>query len=273
VAESSWEAYDRQWRRALQWLEDRGLPPLLSSLTVKLLLELFDDQFEAGYCYSTPNITRSAIALQCCLGLLPAPFITAHPSVRAALKGYKRRAAARSVRREPIGRARYARLLSYAQQLTPPSLWPQVEAAFALGYEALFRVMESLGVSVAHVSFTVEGVLIFLPSSKTDQFQKGISMLVKGRRLCCLLRQLCANKAPHEKLFSISANLLNALIRQAAAHWAWVGYYSYHSLRHGRATDLWLATGSLEAVMRAGRWSTKAAARWYVHVLQCPELD
>ena len=55
--------------------------------------------------------------------------------------------------------------------------------------------------------------------------------------------------------------------------WSWPGYYSYHSLRHGRATDIWLATGSLEAVMRAGRWSTKSAARWYVHVLDCPDVE
>jgi len=269
VAESSEEAYDRQWRRLLEWLKDRGLPPMLSSLTVRLLLELFDDMFEAGFCYATPNLTRSAIALQCCLGLLPAPFITSHPSVIAALKGYKRRAASRSVRREPIGRARYNRLLALARQLVPAAMWLQVEAALALGYEALFRVQESLSVVGAHVSFTAEGVLIFLPSSKTDQFRKGVYMRVRDRRLCHLLRRLCATTQPHQQLFSITAKFLNSIIRQAASYYAWPGFFSYHSLRHGRATDIWLTTRSLEAVMQAGRWSTKSAARWYVHVLDC----
>jgi len=273
VAESSYEAYDRQWRRLLSWLQDRGLPPRLSSLSVPLLLELFDDMFAAGFCYATPNLTRSAIALQCCLGLLPAPFITTHPAIIAALKGYKRRAAGRSVRREPIGKARYAKLLSLAKQLIPPALWAQVEAAFALGYEALFRIQETLTVLVADVSFTPEGVLIFLAQSKTDQFRKGIYIRVRERRLCTLLRQLYANRQPHHKLFSISAHLLNAVIKQAAAYWSWLGYFSYHSLRHGKATDIWLAMGSLEAVMKAGRWSSKASARWYVHVLDCPDLD
>ena len=273
MAESTYEAYDRQWRRLLSWLQDRGLPPLLSSLTVKLLLELFDDMFEAGFCYATPNLTRSAIALQCCLGLLPAPFITSHPAVIAALKGFKRRAADRSVRREPIGRVRYARLQFLAKHMLPPSLWVQVEAALALGYEALLRVQETLSVFVAHVSFTPDGVLIFLPCSKTDQFRKGIYLRIRERKLCTVLRQLCAHRKPDQPLFTISAGLLNAVIRQVAADEAWLGYFSYHSLRHGKATDLWLATGSLEALMKAGRWSSKAAARWYVHVLDCPDLE
>jgi len=273
VADSTWEAYDRQWRRTLVWLKDRGLPPLLSSLTVPLLLQLFDDQYAAGYCYATPNITRSAIALQCCLGLLPEPFITAHPSVKAALKGFKRRAACRSVRRQPIGKARYAKLLSIAKELTPPSLWVQVEAALALGYEVLFRMQESLEVRASHVSFTPEGVLIFLPSSKTDQFRRGISLRVKEHRLCSLLRQLCAQRGPHQRLFNISAGLLNGLIRTAASYWGWAGFFSFHSLRHGRATDLWLTTGSLEAVMHAGRWRSKAAARWYIHVIDMPQHE
>ena len=97
-------------------------------------------------------------------------------------------------------------------------------------------------------------------------------MRVRERRLCMLLRQLCAHRQPDQKLFSISACLLNAVIKQAAAYWSWPGYFSYHSLRHGKATDLWLATGSLEELMKAGRWSTRAAARWYVHVLDCPDL-
>ena len=273
MAPSSYEAYDRQWRRLLSWLQDRGLSPVLSSLTVPLLLEMFDEMFEAGFCYATPNLTRAAIALQSCLGLLPAPFITSHPAIIAALKGYKRRAAYRSVRREPIGKARYAKLLARAKQLVPPALWAQVEAALALGYEVLFRVQEALNVLVAHVSFTPEGVLIFLPQSKTDQFRKGVYMRVRERRLCNLLRSLCANRQPHQKLFSITAQLLNAVIRQAAAYWSWPGYFSFHSLRHGRATDIWLATGSLEAVMNVGRWRTKSAARWYVHVLDCPDID
>ena len=273
MADSTQEAYERQWRRLLEWLHDRGLPPLLSSLTVRLLLELFDEMYEAGFCYATPNLTRSAIALQCCLGLLPGPFITAHPAVIAALKGYKRRAASRSRRREPIGRARYAKLLSLARQLTPPALWLQVETAFALGYEVLLRVQEALDVLGSHVSFTPEGVLIFLPSSKTDQFRKGIYMRVKERRICSLLQRLCADRKPTQRLFSITAGFLNALIKQAAAFWAWPGYYSFHSLRHGRATDIWLATGSLEEVMKAGRWGTKSAARWYVHVLDCPDFN
>jgi len=273
VAPSSYEAYDRQWRRLLSWLHDRGLPPLLSSLTVPLLLEMFDEMFEAGFCYATPNLTRAAIALQSCLALLPAPFITSHPAIIAALKGYKRRAAYRSVRREPLGQARYAQLLARARQLVPPALWEQVEAALALGYAVLFRVSEALNVLVCHISFTPAGILIFLPHSKTDQFRKGVYMRVQDRRLCTLLRGLCANRQPGQPIFSITAALLNAVIRQAAAYWAWPGFFSFHSLRHGRATDVWLASRSLEAVMSVGRWSSKSAARWYIHVLDAPDVD
>ena len=90
------------------------------------------------------------------------------------------------------------KLLSRAKQLVPPALWAQVEAALALGYEVLLRVQEAREVLVAHVSVTPEGVLIF-------QFRKGIYMRVRERRLCTLLRLLCANRPPHQKLFAIAA--------------------------------------------------------------------
>ena len=46
----------------------------------------------------------------------------------------------------------------------------------------------------------------------------------------------------------------------------WEGYFSFHSLRHGKASDLWDATHSLPMVMAAGRWLTIAATRLYIHV-------
>ena len=44
----------------------------------------------------------------------------------------------------------------------------------------------------------------------------------------------------------------------------------YHSFRHGTASDIWLQTKDLQQVQSAGRWLTKAAARWYIHIIQIP---
>lgn len=270
---SSVDAYDRHWRKVLQWLVDQHLPPTLSSLTVPRLLQIFDEQFNAGYCYSTPNLTRSAIALQCCLQLAPLPFVTHHPAVKAALKGFRRLAATRSVRRQPLGQGKYIALVQQLHEWVPLPLQCEVEALLGLGHVVLLRISEAQAILVRHITWEPRAFLLYLPESKTDQYKRGITLRIEHSHLRAQLQTLCTGRLPSDPLFHVSPHTMNDLIKRAADRLGWSGYYSYHSLRHGSATDLWLRTHDITAVMRAGRWATQAAARWYIHTLNMPLVD
>ena len=266
MKQGSYDSYVRHFRMLMVWLQDNNYPTALGLIMPNWLIEAFEDLDAAGYCYSTPNTIRSAVALAVRLQGLSPPFVTDNPCVKAALQGYKRKAANRSVRRQPILGIMLAPLLKVVLDMVPTSLQDAVEAILRLGYAALFRISESRGVLMQHLTFLVGGLLLFLPTSKTDPLCRGVSVkIMTDLRLRELLLRLHRPGDPQAPLLRVHPAYINVLIRQAATTLGWQGYYSYHSLRHGRATDLWVATHDMQALMVAGRWRTRGAARYYVH--------
>ena len=261
--------YERHLKLFHVWLEDLGYSTLLDDIHPDLIVHCFEDIWHAGYCYATPNALRSGIALAFRRALRDPPYPTDHPSVKSALKGYKRAAACRSVKRMPIVYAMYCFVLQFVAIDVDLDERNQVHAAVRLGYELLLRVSEVLAICVHHLLLLATCVEITIPSSKTDQLARGITFRITDPTLCRLLAELVA-RVKSGPLFSITATQLNAIIRAVAARGHWQGYYSFHSLRHGKATDLWLSTGDILLVMRAGRWSTAAATRWYIHKIVAP---
>lgn len=235
-------------------------------LTPALFIQCLVDVYNAGFAYATANLIRSALALSCRMWLVEQPFITDHPSVKAALLGYRRMAAYRCTRRSPIRHGRLLHLIHAVQRWVPQALRGQVTLAYRLGYAALLRISELLGIRCRHLKFVGRGVQILIPFSKTDQLGHGIHVLVRCPVICQQLAQMVTGLPPDAFIFRISSTLLNNVIRLTARDSRWTGYFSFHSLRHGKASDLWDATHSLPLVMAAGRWSSVAAARLYIHV-------
>ena len=269
VVEGTQRTYDHHMWQFHLWLQDLGLSELLDDIYPKLLVQVFGDIYAAGYCYSTPNALRSGLAQKYRISLRDPPYPTDHPSVKLALEGYRRAAASRAQKRMPILLAMYRFLLSLVPLLVAMQLRNQVEALFTLGYELLLRVSEALAIWVHHLTFHADYIDLLIPSSKSDPMARGISIRIRDAKLRSLLVE-CALSTPHGPIFTVDAAFLNDVIRGAAARGGWSGYFSFHSLRHGKATDLWLTTGDMALVQRAGRWATKAACRWYIHVLTAP---
>ena len=261
------EVYTRHARTLVQWMLDMGLPGDVLLILPQQLVECFEHIYLAGYCYATPNAVRSAVADAFNVAFKSPPYPTDHPSVKSALKGYKRAAAGRSRNRQGIQRPYLQQLLERARLRVPPALWLQVEALYRVGYEALLRISESLGLRPENITMVEEAVEIYLCHSKTDQYGKGVSVRVTCPRLRELLHTLKATTPMGQPIFTVSADYVNAIISEVAQEAQWSGFYSYHSLRHGRATDLWITTRDIHRVMLAGRWSTRAAARWYIHTI------
>ena len=263
--------YERHWRKMRKWMVDMQVAPVLGALTVSLFIMLLTDIYHAGYCYPAANLTRSAVALAYRLAQADPPYVTDHPSVKSALKGFQRLAACRSTRRHGIRKANRDKLFSMIHPWVPASLWLQVFSAMMLGSEMLLRVSEVLGSCSDHYTFETGAVSLYLPFSKTDQLRKGLQIRSTHQVLAQCLQRLCAGVPAGQPIFTIKADFLNDLIRRGAAALGWQGYYSFHSFRHGTATDLWLNTRDINQVQLAGHWLTKAAARWYIHIIQAPD--
>ena len=261
--------YERHLVYLLQWLEDMGLPASVLLVTPQSLIDCCEHIFDAGYCYSTPNTVRSAVALEFRRAVRDPPYPTDHPAFKSALKGYKRLAACRSVRREAIFQSMLARLVEHVRLWLDPGLLLYTEAAYRLGYEALMRIAEVKGLWPQHVTFQGDAVLIYIAMSKTDQLRRGITVKCTCPILRILMGRLVA-LAGHGPLFPVAPSFLNMCIRAVARLEGWRGYFSFHSLRHGHASEIWMATHDLNLLMSVGRWVTRAAARWYIHLLTMP---
>ena len=252
----------RHDRMLVQWMRDVGV----TLLTPAHFIQCLTDFYNAGYAYSTANLLRSALALSCRIWMVRQPYVTDHPSVKAALLGYRRLASYRSTRRSPIRHARLLSLIRMAAYWVPPVLMRQVVLAFRLGYAALLRISELLAIRRRQVSLARNRVLIFLPSSKNDQMSHGMTVVVRCPIVYQQLAERIADLPPQSFVFTVSSTLLNHVIRLVAREAHWEGYFSFHSLRHGRASDLWEEHHSLPMLMAAGRWLSMAAARIYIHV-------
>ena len=258
--------YLRQLRLFALWMQDRNLTPDLRRVTVLLLIAVLKDIYAAGYAYATPNHLRSALAMRCRMAVLPAPFVTDHPSFLAALAGYEKLAAGRSVRREALRVTQVGILQRYALRQFGGLRLLQIQVGIALGYELLLRIEELRATFPHHITEGTDGLLLFLEKSKTDPLGRGIQLRISNPLTVSRLRRLVLATG-HGPLFPLPAQIFNCFIQSVALAEGWKGFFSYHSLRHGKATYLWLQTKNIFTVMLAGRWKTRAAARWYLHIL------
>ena len=250
------------------WLRDNDLPGQLQYLVPRMLIDCWDDLYTAGYCYPTPNNMRSAVALQCRQRIMTPPYVTDHPSVKSALEGYRRMAAARIKKRQPIGDRRLEQLIQNMRRIcpwVPAALWPLIMAAYRVAYRGFFRISELKGFIRRQVGITEQEMTYYLPTSKSDKLGHGVTVHIYEQRARELLRGYWQATAPDAVLFPLCPRMLNAIIAQTAKALGWSGYFSFHSLRHGAATDFWQRTHDLQRLMAAGRWRTKGAARYYIH--------
>ena len=173
----------------------------VSVLTPATFIQCLVDVYNAGYAYATANLLRSALAHSSRMWMLDPPFVTDHPSVKAALRGYRRMSAFRSTRRSPIRHGRLVQLLQSLGKWVPKTLQLQVSLAFRLGYAGLFRIAELLGIRRRHLKFVRRGLQVFLPYSKTDQLGHGVTVLVRCPYLCQQLARMVADLPPDAFIF------------------------------------------------------------------------
>lgn len=208
----------------------------------------------ASLSYHVPNFARSWLAYFDKVHFNK-QVITGSFRVKMALEGYKRMSARQSVRR-PLS-------LRLLRRLVRPDVPLSHRACFLLSYVFLLRVSETVAMvkGAGSLAKVRRGYTIFLQSSKADPESRGVSVFFKRGDVPPELLPLLDNVVPQVTTLPCPSPAdLNGTIHAKLG-----STYSFHCLRHGRATDMFASGTPLSRLMVMGRWATKAAVTCYLH--------
>lgn len=218
-------------------------------------------------------------------GLQP---VSGAPLVQAALAGFRRMLAQPKVRKEPVT-AEMLKAMVEAAGPEPSLLEVRLLALCLLAFAGFLRCEELVKLECADVEFNIEGLVLHIKSSKTDQFREGASLVVArtGLSTCPVammeryfrLGNLCSGS--HDKVFRAivhtktgetlcrSGGLSYTRLRKLLmAKIAQLGtdpeLFGMHSLRAGGATAAANAGVPDRLFKRHGRWRSESAKDGYV---------
>lgn len=208
-------------------------------------------------------------------GLIPP---TDHPFVQLALEGAKRTLAPFTVKnRKDI--LENETLIAIATKYSQSHNLLEVRAVvmFLLGFSGFMRIKELLPLQLKHLSFTQEGMKIFLEMSKTDQLREGETIFIsETKSIACpvawtkkyialanitkedfVICRLAKCKIGHKALGKYSISYSSALenIRIHLPENIDPKTIGTHSLRAGGASSAANAGVSDRMISKHGRWS------------------
>lgn len=227
-------------------------------------MDYLNEFLDAGYGYGKANQVRNAVTK-----LL---IVNGHENVlacdqfKAFLKSFKKLTLSRRKQRSPIRSSNLNFLVSVVMKSQlAPGIKDQLRLMYEIGYWALARIGEVLPLTrggPTSVTVPAPGKLEInwektktspLPVKRT--FDIPVEMGVR-------LEKLISRTPQGKRIFaSITRSSANTVITKVFPPHQ--GFYSFHSLRHGRARDLW-ATQPQVQVMWAGRWASMGSLRIYL---------
>jgi integrase len=156
-------------------------------------------------------------------------------------------------------------------------------ALLQLGFFGAYRRSEIASLQVSHLKWEIEGLVITLPRSKTDQLGQGIVKAIPyGDGVCCpvsaLRTWLVAANIESGALFrrvnkwgqcgveSLHPSSINAILSACAkrAGLTYVPELSSHSLRRGMATSAYRAGVDFRDIKRQGGWRHDGTVQGYI---------
>jgi integrase len=165
-ADATRRAYRSDFADFAQWAESFGLAPLPATpATVASYLATLPDR---GLKASTITRRVAAIAYAHSLSGYDNPCTAA--TVRAVVRGIKRKLGTRPTKKAPLTDALVAKAIKRA----PPTLiGARDKALVLLGFAGALRRSELVGLDVEHIERRPEGVILRIAKSKGDQEGKG----------------------------------------------------------------------------------------------------
>lgn len=230
-----------------------------------LVMEYMTIYLDKGSSYSTANQIRNAVTKV--LEVSGKEHILRGSRFKQFLKGYKNLTLTRKKQRMPIRKHDLCRL---NQKVLSTSLNLQTKerilVAYLLGYTLLLRISEVLVMREDSLRFIREGdkysIRYTLHSSKTAQNQT-VHRLVEVPQSSYTVLNNFWSKNSKDPWGEVGSKILNEIITETFA--TEKGFYSFHSLRHGGARDLY-SPRTRDMVMYIGRWKSWATLKIYLGI-------
>lgn len=156
-------------------------------------------------------------------------------------------------------------------------------ALLLIGYFGAFRRSELVAITVEHLIFEPEGLLIKLPKSKTDQTGDGqIKAIPYSGQSICAVRALkewlsvseisegfvfrAINRWDHIQPGGLGASAINDILKSLGRKcgFDFVPNLSSHSLRRGMSTSAARANISFELIKKQGGWKSDSTVWEYI---------
>lgn len=237
----------------------------------------------AGEGYAPATLRRRVAAIARAFGMAGRPLDTKHPAIRETLRGIGRRHGARPRRAAALTAADIRRICAVCDRSLPGL---RDRALILLGFAGAFRRSELTGLDAGHISWTRDGITIFIERSKTDHAGEGAEIAIprgQSEATCAetalkawleaskiargpLFRKI--NKAGRVEARRLGADALRSILlmraRQAGLDSRWQEPISPHSLRAGFVTAAYGNGVPDEEIMRHTRHKSLATMRSYV---------
>lgn len=267
--------FDAGWRRFAAWCHAAGADPLTPS-SVGLFMA---HRAESGAKASTIGVDLTAI----CAGYRRAGLESPRklPAIADVYAGIRRTKDAREVGRAPFTVVELRRAV---RSLPRDTRGLRDRALLVLGFAGAFRRSELVALEVAHLAFVAEGLVVTLPSSKTDQEGTADPVAIPSGRAVdtCPVRVLRAwldvagitegpvfqavDRWGHARGRALDGKDVDRTVKRAATV---IGLdasrYGAHSLRAGFATTCAQEGVAEYEIKRQGRWKSSAVQRYIRH--------
>lgn len=270
------EAYGWQWSTFSAWCEAQGVVALPA--TPETVAGYLADRAEQrAWKPSSISLARAAIrAVHRAAGFEPP---TAHAGVAVTMEGIRRELGTAQRRAAPVA---VDELRLMVDALPDGLVSIRDRALLVVGMAGALRRSELVALDVSDVAETVNGYVLTVRRSKTDQSGKSehVALPYGSHAATCPVRALRAwreasgvtdgavfrsvDRHGHVGQRLGGAEVGRVVKRSAARAGLDAARYSGHSLRAGLATSAARAGRSDRAIMRQGRWSSRAMVDRYV---------
>src|SRR5271155_4930838 len=129
----------------------------------------------AGEGYAVPTLRRRVAAIARACGVAGHPLDTKHPAIRETLRGIGRKHGTPSRRAAALTTAEIRKL---SRACGTDLAGARDRALFLIGFAGALRRSELVGLDVAHVTWTEEGLKLLIERSKTDADGEGAEIAI-----------------------------------------------------------------------------------------------
>jgi site-specific recombinase XerD len=275
------KAYRVDWDAFVLWCDTHGRSPMPA--TPETLVEYLEGLADTGAKVATIKRRLSSISVAHQMRGHEHDNPTRSGLVTTSMQGIRRTLGTAQTQKTPLVTAELARLVAACEQLSQPLAAARDRALVLIGCSGGFRRSELVALNVADITETANGLELTLHHSKTDQEGAGAVVAVPygSHPHTCPVRSLHAwlglsgiSEGPIwreiDRHGTLGAGRLHAdsvarIIKRACtlAGLDPAGY-SGHSLRSGMATAAAAGGAPERAIMRQGRWTSRAMVDRYV---------